>query len=462
MREISSDLLERVSKKLQTPFENADPKLRVIASKGFSKSLFDVYTIHESEDLGTISVTARRSNVQGEPDRLYLAYIDNGMAYVKSKPLPYDDLLPWEEEFSLGSAEDVAIEFNGYWARDPISKKYNLVAEEFPWVFSLVDGTLFAQYWQEDPIELATNVIRMSSVRGWVPVNGTNNTDQGLLIGYVKTDGTVWYRGYCVQPEVGSAWELEQQITAFSGLVIDVMLFRTNDFRVGFVVQNADNTVEFVVTDRNWAGMSFEAETFTFGMSPSAEMDITEIIPYDYTDAHVETITFGMNNHAVFNALEDGATPPVTVVSVFDAVVTGRHKVYLDFNVPLRWAFEDAGLGLTNLFPISSASIVGQRVYLETEQELETNGFSMTLGGYALIGQITSTYSAYYTGGLVIVRGDIAPHIETITFGMAVNPIFVATEITTYDYLGALAESITFAMSISATMVVTEVGTTPI
>src|SRR6056297_619858 len=135
MRTIPSDLLEKINKRNQTIYENANPELKVLLSKGFSKELFRVYTVHDKENIAEIDVTAKRSQAASEPDKVYVAYIENGVAHVKSKPLPYDELIPWTYEFELGTASNVAIDFDGYWERLLGEKRFNLVADEYPWVF---------------------------------------------------------------------------------------------------------------------------------------------------------------------------------------------------------------------------------------------------------------------------------------------------------------------------------------
>lgn len=300
MRPISPELLEKINKKYQTIYENANPELKVLLSRGFSKDLFRVYTIHEKDNIAEIDVTAKRSQADADPDKLYVAYIENGVAHVKSKPLPYDELIPWTYEFELGSASNVAIDFDGYWERDDESKRFNLVADEYPWVFRIDSGTLKASYWDGIPTELATNVNKIRSVKGWIPANGDETNDQGLIIFYLKTDGNVYYRNYAIQTGGSKAWEVERQITEFTGTVVDIALFRTNDFRVGFIVQNNDGTVEYIVTERNWAGMSFFPENIEAGIT-----DITvEVHEIEYTDSfEEENITVGFNDFFI-NAAE--------------------------------------------------------------------------------------------------------------------------------------------------------------
>ena len=45
MRTIPSGLLNKIERKLQVPSQNAEPKLKVLLSKGFFNELFQVFTI---------------------------------------------------------------------------------------------------------------------------------------------------------------------------------------------------------------------------------------------------------------------------------------------------------------------------------------------------------------------------------------------------------------------------------
>ena len=60
MRDFPLDLQEKINKKHQTIYENANPELKVLLSSGFNKELFRVYTIHEKTLITDIDVTAKK------------------------------------------------------------------------------------------------------------------------------------------------------------------------------------------------------------------------------------------------------------------------------------------------------------------------------------------------------------------------------------------------------------------
>ena len=279
MRSISADLLAKIQKSQQTIYQNANPALKVLLSKGFRKDLFRVYTIHNDELLEGLDVAVRRMDTLNKPNKVFVVYIKDGVAHLKSKDLPYDETIAWTYEFEIGSADEVATEFDGYWEREGTSGRWNLITGEYPYTFKVVAGELFVQLWDGTPISLATGVSKISAARGWRPSNGHATSDQGLIISYIKTDGTVWYRTYALQIGDFQAWEAERQIAEFTKTATEISTFRTNDFRVGFVVKNSDNTVELLLTTRNWAGMSFEPEYINVGLDIT--MEVTPITYYD-------------------------------------------------------------------------------------------------------------------------------------------------------------------------------------
>lgn len=282
MRTIPSELLNRVKKKWQVPAENADPRMKIYLSRGFLNEFFEVFTIQnagDDESLSDVDVAVRRTETGDLPSEVFALAIKDGQAQVKSKPLPYDDQTPWIHHFTIAAfVTSVAIEFDGYWVRDPNKIRYNLITDDYPWIFYVQSGILYAQHWDDDPIELATGVSEISTLRGW------KNTvhwekDQGLIVAYIKS-GTVYYRSYCQQDGgLPPMWENEREIEEWSG-VDNISMFRTNDYRMGFVAE-MDGDIEWLITDRNWANMAIPPEFIS--VSPaSISIDLTWL---EYLDA---------------------------------------------------------------------------------------------------------------------------------------------------------------------------------
>lgn len=274
MRSIPNDILNKINKLLQTQAENADPKIELVMqrTKRYIErgSELQVTDVRQGPNLGAMDLGLRRENHLKAPDMVYMIYIMEGIA--KAARQPYLDSIEkkgaWEYLFDIGPAVDVAIEFDGYWM--PASKdaeicfdspaNWTKVTAGEPWYFRvLADGSLTAQQGATgDSITLApTGVTKVSAVRGWKSV-ATGSLDQGLIVAYIK-DGTVCYRNYAEQADGNLLWESEKTVPELGTAVVNLAVFRTNDYRSGIIAEDA-GTLKWVITSRNWAGMATPPE----------------------------------------------------------------------------------------------------------------------------------------------------------------------------------------------------------
>lgn len=209
-------------------------------------------------------ITGRRLNVESGVDYLYRVSINNNIANVYSLRWTGGSDYGWVNEFNLGNASAVAIVMDGTWVHDGIENKFKLQTEEYPYLFWVSNGNLYVQKWKDSENKrlLSQNVTKVSSIRGW-----KNNTfitqDQGIVCAYIKTDGKVYYRNYCTQANGSVAWEKEREVTDFVGTATNVNLFITNDYRIGFVIEDNLNKTHILITDRNWAGMAIAPSKIT-------------------------------------------------------------------------------------------------------------------------------------------------------------------------------------------------------
>ena len=240
MRGLSSDLMAKIQQSYQTIGNNSQPKAKITVARAKTTvtdaDYWTVEKIREKSGLGDISVAPRRSKKHyGGPDRLYEIHVDNGQ--VKTAIREYPDKLKqgWQDQFTLGPGTDVAIAFDGEW--ELYRKVWRQRTHENPWIFWIDDlGVLWGQLWDDETtlVELATGVSKVTAIRGWKELdNGLN--DQGIVVAFVKTDGTVWYRNYCIQVDLTYIWESQRQVTGFTGTATNVGLFLTNDYRLGML-----------------------------------------------------------------------------------------------------------------------------------------------------------------------------------------------------------------------------------
>lgn len=282
MRPISPDLLAKLNSNMQTPANNAQPRMSVQVSRARSAVVDSTYwtveTIRTKTGLGDISLAPRRLKSYGRPDRIYEIHVDNGI--VKTTIREYPDLLKdgWQHQFELGAGSAVAVAFDGEW--DLWRKKWRLKTTEKPWIFWIdALGELYTQLWDEvdTKVLLASGVVKVKAMRGWknkyIDVN-----DQGVIAGYIKTDGKIYYRNYCKQSDGTSVFEPERQLTQFTGTALNLNLFLLSDYRMGFVIQDNLSKIYWCISERNWAGMALGADNIS--VSASAEVDFIPVTYY--------------------------------------------------------------------------------------------------------------------------------------------------------------------------------------
>lgn len=297
MRPISPDLLAKLNSNMQTPANNAQPRMSVQVSRARSAVVDSTYwtveTIRTKTDLGDISLAPRRLKPYGRPDRIYEIHVDNGI--VKTTIREYPDLLSggWQHQFDLGPGMAVAVSFDGEW--ELWRKKWRLKTVEKPWIMWVSDSNiLYAQHWDDETtrVELATGVLKVKAIRGWKNFS-IEADDQGIVAAYIKLDGSVHYRNYCRQGDGTSTWEAERAFTAFTGVAVNINLYLLNDFRMGFVIQNNANQISIHTSVRNWAGMATPVEKLTAGIT---DIEFT-VIPVEYS--------VGYENEYISAALTD-------------------------------------------------------------------------------------------------------------------------------------------------------------
>jgi hypothetical protein len=294
MRSLPASLQSKLSQQMQTVHNDADPRMEVVVARARTTvvdySYWTVETIRETSGLGDVSVAPRRFRPYGSPNRIYEIHVHNGE--VKTAIREYPDRLKdgWKDQFSLGPGSSVAIAFDGYWER--FRKLWRLITDEKPWLF-WVDGgnVLWSQHWDDvaTKTQLDTGVARVRAIRAWKNVNMADK-DQGIVVGYIKTDGVVWYRNYCQQADYSYMWENPKQLTQFTATAVSLNMFITNDYRMGFVVQDNANNIHWFITDRNWAGMAIGADYIRASVSGSVELiEIEKLDAYntEYISASV-------------------------------------------------------------------------------------------------------------------------------------------------------------------------------
>ena len=294
MRSLPPSLLPKLQSKLQTIANNATPKMNVAVARAKStvvdSSYWTVETIRTGATLGDVSVAPRRFNSYGTPNRIYEIHVINGE--VKTSIREYPDKLKdgWQDQFSLGTGSAVAMAFNGHWER--YRNRLSLVTDESPWI-TWVDGSgkLWTQLWDDTTTktEMDTSVVKVRAIRAWKNTNFADK-DHGIVVGYIKTDGSLWYRNYCQQSDNSYLWESAKQVTEFTSVGVALNLFITNDYRMGFIVEDNLGQIHWILTHRNWAGMAVLPENIAIRTTADVEFVQVDYIR-TYEDEYIDIST---------------------------------------------------------------------------------------------------------------------------------------------------------------------------
>lgn len=461
MRSVPSELLEKLHKNIQTKGSQAQPKMNVAVARAKTtvtdSSYWTVEKIREKTGLGDIAVAARRySKHYGRPDRLYEIHVDNGQ--VKTALREYPDLTKagWQDQFTLGPGTDVAIAFDGEW--ELYRKVWRQRTHENPWIFWVDDlGVLWGQLWDDETtlVELATGVSKVTAIRGWKELdNGLN--DQGIVVAFVKTDGTVWYRNYCIQVDLTYIWEAQGQVTGFTGTATNVGLFLTNDYRLGFLVENTLGKIWWLVTGRVWVGMAIERDNLSANFT-----DITiDVIPITYYETQTTEYLTSSISEIDFQVCP--ATFDMAQVTITQAKRVSEHQIRLTFSHNILYA----NLSSNNFYVENktvdyvSYGLTTKDIVINVIESLPSVGvFNIQHTSGILRVDVTdickpllNTFSVVATGDPPITEENLQITLDNVTF--TVLPV-------NYRYSKSRDENIKVTL-MDVSFVVTKVGNNPL
>lgn len=304
MRVIPASILAKLRQTVHSRDRDADPRINLVMQRtkryieqGSEMQPIDLW---QRPGLGPLAVAIRREDRLKGPQKIYLCYVENGVAHLAASDYlkSIEQVQDWEYLYEVGPALDVAIEFDGRWQRTSPDAEvcfdspalWTLVSFGEPYIFRILpgSGSLVVQQGQGPTYELApSSVTKVAAIRGWKNTYLWNH-DQGIICAYIR-NGDLYYRNYAQQPpDLPAIWDVERKVDQLSPAQ-DVALFRTNDYRVGFLAERSGE-IHWAITSRNWAVMALEPHTITAGI------DVTvDLIPITYADIyHEHTITAGI------------------------------------------------------------------------------------------------------------------------------------------------------------------------
>lgn len=259
MRSIPEAMKAKLLNRFKASSTDSVPTIKLIATQTSVNTLLSEPILEDiSPAFG--DVTVRQTDGEASISLAYAICLDDGLATIYSRKFPANMDYKWEYVWTFGSASDVAIEYDGTWEMDTNQEWYYLRTQRYPYIFTVENGSLYVQYWNDAStrVFLADNVSQISACKGWKN-SIEEELDQGLIIGYLR-DGQVFYRALCTQEDGSIIWETERQVTELGNGNTTLSVIRTNDFRIGFITENA-GALLLALTYRNYAGMSVRPET---------------------------------------------------------------------------------------------------------------------------------------------------------------------------------------------------------
>lgn len=451
MRFLPQDLKNKLLQNIQADSTNAKPNLRLIATQSSANTLISE-DIHKNTPSNYGDVTIRQLEGENTPSVAYAICIDNGIANVYKRDFPTDLEKPWTKQWEIGSAKEVAIEYNGEWCLDSKKKWYYLKTEEYPFVF-YVDSSnnLYVQYWNDSATrtQLSTGVSQISACRAWQSSDDLN-LDQGLIIGYIKS-GKVYYRAIC-----NNIWETEREVTPLGTGNTSLCVFRTNDFRVGFITEN-NGQISYTLSKRNYAGQSVRPE------SVYSEIAGCEIIytPIKYLTAYVsdESITSFMPTNGC--AIEYYKQKPELKVLATKRIDLRTFEITLNCSL-LEKNSLDKYISISPQTEIPEIVVSGKKIKVATVNELSKN---MTVE-ISLLPNSSLRYLANETSFLLVpaFMARFPPEaIEDDKPSIKVNYLVEKLENKQVHYLSnAYIENLSLKSTLTCTVSATQVGSLPI
>ena len=461
MRSIPPVLLAKIKEQNQTIWNDANPKMSINVARAKStvmdSSYWTVETIRQKEGLGDISVAPRRFKSSGPPNRIYEIHVDNGIVGTAIREYPDKLKQGWQNQFSLGPGSKVAIAFDGEWHR--FRKLWRLVTHEKPWIFWVDNvGDLYTQYWDDEStkILLASNVVYCRAIRAWKTLLAEDR-DQGIVVGYIKTDGKVYYRQYIQYQDLSYSWGLEYQINEFVGTATNLNLFITNDYRMGFIVaDNADN-ISWYVTNRNYSAMSLGLDTIDIKAKLNAFLDIGEIETLlRNSEDIIEIDVLGM---AILGVYEEGQSHPT--IEAMGEVIDER-TIKIAFNVDsVRLVRPEYYKYIIPDYDINAVVVDGNVLTITTNEDIDTLGFTTVIPSGILIWAV-GHISGFINNYSLKIEGFVPPVYETISISPDISFDFNIFEIIKYPYDIYPQDIICIEISKSSSLTLIELGTDPV
>ena len=211
-------------------------------------------------------ITLRQLMESNGPDQVWIAGIEDGKMLVSRRAYSenYTSNPKWEGVYTPGKALDVALEFDGTWVLRAESDRFTLETEDQPWYFWIDENhDLLAQHGEiEDTrLTLASNAASVQACRGYSSTLFPDQ-DQGLIVGWLDTEGRAFYRQYVLNTATGEKQWLGEIPLEASEKWDDFRIHRLNDYRVSFILSNSSHNL-WLISERTYVNQAVPPERKT-------------------------------------------------------------------------------------------------------------------------------------------------------------------------------------------------------
>lgn len=272
--------------------------------------------------MDVMDLAIRQISSSDGPDEIWIVGNDAGKTLVRKRDYNEENVnVTWTAVAAMGYFKAGAIEFNGQWVLRAAAGKYTLNTEEVPYLFLVTEeGQLWAYHGPNDevPFLLDTSVTMVRACRGFSSIDYPEQ-DQGLVVAYLKEDGTAWYRQFIWDVNLQDyQWQYAEQIGTDIWDYINVS--RLNDYRLSFQLSNLAQNL-WLYTDRTWVGQATPPEFFSLYSnyidksaiySPASFVRNVQIDSYSTTsvydeamDKYIWTVLFHFSKPVFKRGIED-------------------------------------------------------------------------------------------------------------------------------------------------------------
>lgn len=328
MRYIDSVLKERLEKAHQTLYENANPAMNIWISRNSTPITNEIFwersKIGDFFTVNALSLAARRTDISRQADRIYIAFCQNGVGYIKHS-LQTSDIskMTWVDAELIPDAIDISLAFDGKMVKT-IKGTVEFQTDSSPWIlWCTASGELYAKVLGDDStLNLLTNqnCTKVSAIRGMY--SDLADFDQGLLVFFIL-NGVLYYRTL-----KSGIWEDAVPVNfGPSNTWVDVAASRTWDYRI--VLQVLDSS-----------GNVYELFTYTEGIAKQnvERINLTKIaaigeaVPIKYTNSNaVENI--GISDTKASASIIYGHSPaPISVMNTDDGTGDWGKFIVVEFD----------------------------------------------------------------------------------------------------------------------------------